>query len=211
MSVNPGFWRTDIHRKSAEEDRSGRRSVSQSRDAISRWKWMAASSRRLRASGEGGRQRAGRGHGGVQGGAKTLCRQHRSLARLTPWRSARRRDDCRRSASFQKYCASSLWQALSGFASGSGEPGSIAAYLAGPLADRILFHPYDALPRRLEDADALLRGRFRFAGETDDAKTGSIFDLAPPSLGWAKALHSFSWLPPLALAGGDPARLWPPI
>ena len=38
--------------------------------------------------------------------------------------------------------------------------------LKGPLADRIAFHPYDALPRRLEDADALLRGRFRFDGET---------------------------------------------
>ncbi|HLJ53181.1 MAG TPA: hypothetical protein VKT24_07330, partial [Rhizomicrobium sp.] len=79
--------------------------------------------------------------------------------------------------------------------------------LAGPLADRILFHPYDALPGRLEDADALLRGRFRFAGQTYEAKSGSIFDVEPPSLAWAKALHSFSWLPPLALAGGDPAKL----
>ena len=79
-------------------------------------------------------------------------------------------------------------------------------FLTGTLADRILFHPYDALPRRLEDADAMLRGRFRFAGQALDAKEGSIFDAAPPSDEWAKALHSFSWLPPLALAGGDPAK-----
>ena len=38
--------------------------------------------------------------------------------------------------------------------------------LKGQLADSIAFHPYDALPRRLEEADALLRGRFRFHGES---------------------------------------------
>ncbi|MEI9888287.1 MAG: heparinase II/III family protein [Rhizomicrobium sp.] len=79
-------------------------------------------------------------------------------------------------------------------------------FLAGPLADRILFHPYDALPRRLEDADALLRGRFRFHGETVEVKEGSVFDHKPPSLEWTKALHGFAWLPPLAMAGGEAAR-----
>jgi len=78
--------------------------------------------------------------------------------------------------------------------------------LTGPLSDRILFHPYDALPRRLEDADALLRGRFKFGGEVQEAKVGSIFDAVPPSRAWADALHGFAWLPPLALAGGEPAR-----
>ena len=33
--------------------------------------------------------------------------------------------------------------------------------LRGPLADRVVFQPSDALSRRLEEADALLRGRFR--------------------------------------------------
>jgi uncharacterized heparinase superfamily protein len=78
--------------------------------------------------------------------------------------------------------------------------------LKGPLADRILFHPFDALPRRLEDADGLLRGRFRFGGDTVEVKDGSIFDKLAPSEAWAKALHGFHWLPPLALAGGDAAR-----
>jgi len=80
-------------------------------------------------------------------------------------------------------------------------------FLKGPLSDRILFHPYDATPRKLEDANALLRGRFRFHGETVEVRDGSIFDMRPPSLEWAKTLHSFAWLPPLALAGGEPARV----
>src|SRR6185437_14055258 len=75
-----------------------------------------------------------------------------------------------------------VWQALSGIRIWYRRTWLYRRVLAGPLADRILFHPYDAMPRRLEDADALLRGRFRFAGQTYDAKTGSIFDVAPPSL-----------------------------
>lgn len=78
--------------------------------------------------------------------------------------------------------------------------------LKGALADRIAFHPYDALPRKLEDADALLRGRFRFHGEIVEPKEGSIFDHKPPTREWAEALNAFVWLPPLSAAGGDAAR-----
>jgi uncharacterized heparinase superfamily protein len=78
--------------------------------------------------------------------------------------------------------------------------------LKGPLADRIVFHPYDALPRRLEDADALLHGKFRFNGESVEVREGSIFDKPAPSLRWAEALHGFAWLPPLSAAGGEAAR-----
>ncbi len=78
--------------------------------------------------------------------------------------------------------------------------------LKGKLPDHIAFYPYDALPRRLEDADALLRGRFRFAGETVEVKDGSVFDQEPPSREWMEALHGFGWLASLSAAGGDPAR-----
>jgi uncharacterized heparinase superfamily protein len=78
--------------------------------------------------------------------------------------------------------------------------------LKGPLADRIVFHPYDAQPRRLEDADALLHGKFRFGGEVVDVKEGSVFDKQAPSLAWAEALNGFNWLPPLSAAGGEAAR-----
>jgi uncharacterized heparinase superfamily protein len=79
--------------------------------------------------------------------------------------------------------------------------------LRGPLADRILFNPHDARPRRLEEADALLRGRFRFAGEQVDVPDGvSVFDIAPPSQAWLEALHGFAWMGALAGAGGEGAR-----
>lgn len=79
--------------------------------------------------------------------------------------------------------------------------------LRGALADHFAFHPHDALPRKLEEADALLRGRFRFHGRVLDVPAGfSVFDIKPPSAAWSEALHSFAWLPPLALAGGDAAR-----
>jgi hypothetical protein len=44
--------------------------------------------------------------------------------------------------------------------------------LQGPLADHFAFHPWDAAPRRLEEADALLRGRFRFYGVALDVPEG---------------------------------------
>ena len=79
--------------------------------------------------------------------------------------------------------------------------------LKGPLADHIAFHPWDAAPRRLEEADSLLRGRFRFYGVSLDVPDGvSVFDLRPPSPAWHAALHSFAWLPALSNAGGDNAR-----
>ncbi|HWF63825.1 MAG TPA: heparinase II/III family protein, partial [Rhizomicrobium sp.] len=79
--------------------------------------------------------------------------------------------------------------------------------LKGPLTDHIAFQPHDACSRRLEDADALLRGRFRFHGEVVDVPKGvSVFDLAPPSRAWLQELHGFSWLASLAGAGGEAAR-----
>ncbi|MDB5739304.1 MAG: Heparinase family protein [Alphaproteobacteria bacterium] len=79
--------------------------------------------------------------------------------------------------------------------------------LKGPLADHIVFHPWDALPRRLEEADSLLRGRFRFHGQTVDVPAGvSVFDVRPPSEAWHEALHSFHWLPALSTAGGEASR-----
>jgi len=100
-----------------------------------------------------------------------------------------------------------LWQMFRGLRVWYRRTWLYRRFLTGPLADRILFHPYDALPRRLEDADAMLRGRFRFVGETVEVRDGSVFDAIPPSAAWAQALHSFAWLPPLALAGGEPARI----
>ncbi len=79
--------------------------------------------------------------------------------------------------------------------------------LRGQLADHIVFHPWDAAPRKLEEADSLLRGRFRFYGVQVDVPEGiSVFDLSPPTPAWHEALHGFAWLPALSNAGGDNAR-----
>jgi uncharacterized heparinase superfamily protein len=79
--------------------------------------------------------------------------------------------------------------------------------LKGKMPDRIVFHPFDAASRRLEDADALLKGRFRFAGEALDVKEGSVFDKPPLSRDWAEGLHGFAWLAALSAAGGEAARV----
>jgi uncharacterized heparinase superfamily protein len=79
-------------------------------------------------------------------------------------------------------------------------------FLDGRLADRIRYQPLDTLPRRLEDADALLKGRFRFSGQIVEVKQDSVFGYAPPSDAWAYALHGFEWLGALAAAGGEAAR-----
>lgn len=78
--------------------------------------------------------------------------------------------------------------------------------LTGPISNRIFFHPEDTRPHRLEEADAYFRGRFRFAGESVEVTTGSVFDVAAPSPGFAEALHGFEWLRHVDAAGGENAR-----
>jgi uncharacterized heparinase superfamily protein len=77
----------------------------------------------------------------------------------------------------------------------------------GSITDRIEFHPLDWRARRLDEADAYFRGRFRFAGHMVEAKTGSIFDAEMPSAGFAASLHGFEWLRHLEAASGEAARL----
>lgn len=78
--------------------------------------------------------------------------------------------------------------------------------LRGPVPDRIIFYPQDPSTKRLDDADLMFRGRFRFAGETLEVKEGSVFDRAAPSAAFAGALHGFDWLRHLELAGSEAAR-----
>ena len=78
--------------------------------------------------------------------------------------------------------------------------------LTGPIADRIHAYADDYRTRVLQDADALMRGRFRLAGHTVDVRQGSIFDQKAPSPEFAAALHGFDWLRHLEAAGGDLTR-----
>lgn len=79
-------------------------------------------------------------------------------------------------------------------------------FLDGRLADRVQHQPVDGVGHRLEDADAFLKGRFRFAGQVVETQQESIFAVVPPSDAWAQALHGFAWLGALAAAGGGAAR-----
>jgi uncharacterized heparinase superfamily protein len=100
------------------------------------------------------------------------------------------------------------WQAFAPWRSWTRGNWFYRRLLRGPLADHIVFHPHDSRPWRLEDADALLRRRFRFAGEMVEVPEGlSVFDQAPPSRAWAEGLHGFVWLGALSLAGGEAARM----
>lgn len=78
----------------------------------------------------------------------------------------------------------------------------------GPIPDRILFQPDDPRPRRLDDADVFMRGRFRLAGQIFEIHTGSIFDAELPSREFAAALHGFDWLRHLEVAHSEPARIF---
>jgi uncharacterized heparinase superfamily protein len=78
--------------------------------------------------------------------------------------------------------------------------------LQGVLPDRFLFTPADPRARKLDEADAILRGRFRLAGQTIELTQGTIFDVAMPSAESAAALHGFDWLRHLEAAGGEVAR-----
>ena len=78
--------------------------------------------------------------------------------------------------------------------------------LQGPITDRISFHPLDPRARSLEEADGYFRGRFRFAGQTVEAKNTSIFECDTPSKGFSQSLHGFEWLRHLEAASGGHAR-----
>ncbi len=78
--------------------------------------------------------------------------------------------------------------------------------LYGPIADKILIHPHDPRLPSLEDAEALMHGRFRLGGQVVEIRQGSIFDHALPSAEFAAALHGFDWLRHLEAAGSDVAR-----
>lgn len=77
--------------------------------------------------------------------------------------------------------------------------------LYGPVPDRIAVQPNDPRPRRLDEADAMFKGRFRLGGKTIDARNGSIFDARLSHAGMVQ-LHGFDWLRHLEGAGGEVAR-----
>lgn len=75
-----------------------------------------------------------------------------------------------------------------------------------PVADRLLIVPQD-----LRSADPSLwheigYGQFGLAGSIAHIGDGSPFAIAPPTPGWARALHGFGWLRHLSAVDSDDAR-----
>ena len=74
------------------------------------------------------------------------------------------------------------------------------------VADRLLIVPQD-----LRTADPSLwhefqLGQFGLAGAIAHIDDGSPFEIVPPSTGWARALHGFSWLRHLSAVESDASR-----
>ena len=78
--------------------------------------------------------------------------------------------------------------------------------LRGPMSDRVAFQPPDPRARKLDEADAYMRRRFRFAGRAIEVGKGSIFDQPLPGAEFVAHLHGFDWLRHLEAAGGDVSR-----
>jgi uncharacterized heparinase superfamily protein len=78
--------------------------------------------------------------------------------------------------------------------------------LYGVVPPSIVFYPDDPRLRLLEDAQALMHGRFRLAGQVMEIRQGSIFDQSLPCAEFAAALHGFEWLRHLEAAGSDISR-----
>ena len=57
--------------------------------------------------------------------------------------------------------------------------------LTGPVPARIHAYTDDYRTRVLQEADALMRGRFRLGGQSVDIRQGSIFDQEAPSAEFA--------------------------
>lgn len=75
--------------------------------------------------------------------------------------------------------------------------------LKGAMPDRIAVTPPEYHARSLEDAQLIMRGRFRLPGGDVRCGEGSPFKAQAPSERWAEELHGFGWLRHLSFAGGD--------
>jgi len=73
-------------------------------------------------------------------------------------------------------------------------------------AEQLLIVPQDLRTADPSFWDEVEVGQFGLAGAVAQAGDVSPFDLIPPSEGWARALHGFSWLRHLAAAGRPEAR-----
>ncbi len=80
------------------------------------------------------------------------------------------------------------------------------ATVAVPVPERLLIAPQDLRTGDATLANEIYSGRFAFAGKVMTLDGRTPFDLVPPSVEWAQALHGFGWLRHLRAAGTTIAR-----
>jgi uncharacterized heparinase superfamily protein len=87
-----------------------------------------------------------------------------------------------------------------------GIAGGSAASVAGPSPERLLLAPPDLRTPDPVMAQEIYSGLFHFAGKSVECSGKSPFAVPPPSLAFARQLHSFGWLRHLAGSGGPLAN-----
>lgn len=75
-----------------------------------------------------------------------------------------------------------------------------------PVPERLLIAPQDLRTGDATLANEIYSGRFAFAGKVMTLDGHTPFELVPPSVEWAEALHGFGWLRHLRAAGTTIAR-----
>ncbi|TLX40991.1 heparinase [Xanthobacter autotrophicus] len=79
-------------------------------------------------------------------------------------------------------------------------------YVPVPVPERLLIAPQDLRTGDATLASEIYSGRFAFAGKVMLLDGRTPFELVPPSVEWAEALHGFGWLRHLKAAGTTIAR-----
>ncbi|MFG1345084.1 heparinase II/III family protein [Xanthobacter autotrophicus DSM 431] len=79
-------------------------------------------------------------------------------------------------------------------------------YVPVPVPERLLIAPQDLRTGDATLAAEIYAGRFAFAGKVMMLDGRTPFELVPPSVEWAEALHGFGWLRHLKAAGTTIAR-----
>lgn len=77
--------------------------------------------------------------------------------------------------------------------------------LTGRAPRALALVPLDPWPGRVDRGEALLAGRYTFAGETREGHTPPWLDVGAGA-SWLSELHGFDWLRDLRALGGDAAR-----
>ncbi len=137
-----------------------------------------------------------------------LAGRFHSTASLSPARSGSRRTHVSRDSLAERLRLATLvagqWlRALLGRADASALS---LAYAPVPVPERLLIAPHDLRTGDPTLAAEIYSGRFAFAGKAMQLDGRTPFEVVPPSVDWAEALHGFGWLRHLHAANTTIAR-----